>query len=193
MEARVKRRALCVMIVAAAACTKDLSSQPIISSSPPAAARAPAPPVGAPWRSELCRPTGPTDGALKFSGECAFGHGEPALCRPQEDDFYILVKRTLAGGQSFNFYVNVERHHGAGDYPGLAQIHVTVRDGQALYRWSNYLGTITLTGDSTKSAAKTRASLHGVRLTAEPGTLATGSIVVDGAVDCVESSEPPAQ
>ena len=180
--------------LALAACTKDLSSQPIIapasSSAPSTTSAAPAP-AGPPWRTERCRPEGDAAaGTLRFSGECNFAQATPALCRREEDDFYILVKRPLAGGPSFNFYVNVERHHGPGEYAGNAQIHVTVRDGAALYRWSNFTGTITLAGDTKKSGDDTRASFHGVRLDPEPGTPARGTIIVDGTIPCVQSSEP---
>ncbi|HEY2746594.1 MAG TPA: hypothetical protein VGL86_18305, partial [Polyangia bacterium] len=149
----VATRVVLLATLALAACTKDLSSQPIVaqsqSPSPPPRAAAPALP-GPPWRAELCRPAvDAATGTLTFAGECAFAVAEPALCRPEEDDFYILVKRALAGGRSFNFYVNVERHHGPGVYDGQAQLHVTVRDGQALYRWSNFTGSITLAGDTT--------------------------------------------
>jgi hypothetical protein len=187
---------IALSVVALAACTKDLSSQPIVaqSQSPSPPPRAAATPPGPPWRAELCRPAGDaTTGTLAFSGECSFAVAEPALCRPEEDDFYILVKRTLAGGRAFNFYVNVERHHGPGEYLGHAQIHVTVRDGQALYRWSNFTGSITLAGDTATSANETHATLRGMRLDPEPGTLARGSIIVDGTLACVQSNEPPAQ
>jgi hypothetical protein len=68
-----------------------------------------------------------------------------------------------------------------------------VRDGQALYRWSTFTGSITLAGDATKSADATRFTLHGARLDPEPGTLARGTILVDGTLGCVQSNEPPAQ
>ena len=202
LEARVRRGALLLVVVAAAACTEDLSDKPIIGAAPPSSVSSsgvspspkPALPAGPPWRSELCRPRGDASaGSLRFNGECTFAVPEPALCRPDEDDFYILVKRTLAGGQSFNFYVNVERHHGAGEYDGNAQIHITVRDGAALYRWSNFTGTITLAGDTLKAGPDARFSLRGVRLDPEPGTLARGSIVVDGSAACQASTEPPTQ
>jgi hypothetical protein len=192
----MRRVRLAFFVVGLAACTKDLSNQPIVSPSPSTAPRATvaSAPSGPPWRAELCRPAGDTAaGTLKFTGECTFAVAEPALCRPEEDDFYILVKRTLAGGQSFNFYVNVERHHGPGDYAGHAQLHVTVRDGQALYRWSNFTGSITLGGDTATSADETHATLRGMRLDPEPGTLARGSILVDGTIACIQSNEPPAQ
>lgn len=193
------RRAHVVAVVAAlaggVACTKDLSNQPIVAPAPsPSTAPHAAAPAGPAWRSDRCRSASDSaDGPLKFSGECSFAVAEPALCRPEEDDFYILVKRTLAGGQAFNFYVNVERHHGPGEYLGKAQIHVTVRDGVALYRWSNFTGSITLAGDTGKSADETHASFAGMRLDPEPGTLARGSIVVDGTIPCIQSNEPPAQ
>lgn len=191
------KRACIVVAVALAcgACTKDLTNQPIVAPAPsPSAAPHAAAAAGPAWSSELCRPKGDSsDGPLRFSGECSFAVGEPALCRPEEDDFYILVKRTLAGGRAFNFYVNVERHHGPGEYLGKAQIHVTVRDGTALYRWSNFTGSITLAGDTEKSADETHASFRGMRLDPEPGTLARGSIVVDGTIPCIQSNEPPAQ
>ena len=193
-------RALFVVVVALAAlalaaCTRgsdeptDLGAAPSGTTTAPSGATA----AGPTWRSELCHTAGDAGGTLRFSGECSFAVAGPALCRPDEDDFYILVKRTLDGGRAFNFYVNVERHHGPGEYAGNAQIHVTVRDGAALYRWSNFTGTLTLAGDTKKSGDDTRASFHGVRLDPEPGTPARGSIIVDGTIQCMQSSEPPRQ
>jgi hypothetical protein len=204
VEARVSHARFVVVVAVAAgtlaACTKDLTSQPIIGSAPSGATSAPSgatvasSAAGPAWRGELCRTAGDAErGTLRFSGECGFAVAGPALCRPDEDDFYILVKRALDSGRAFNFYVNVERHHGPGEYAGSAQIHVTVRDGAALYRWSNFTGTLTLAGDTKKSGDDTRASFHGVRLDPEPGTLARGSIVVDGSIPCMQSSEPAAR
>lgn len=188
---------LLLMALALIGCTQDLSNKPIIKSKAAATASSkPLPavtlaPAGPPWNHEMCRPSDPDapprpNGTLTFSGECAFKQSEQGWCRPLDDDFYILERRTLAGGHWFIFYVNVERHHGPGDYPGLAQIHIEVRDGQSLYRWSNYQGSLLLTADARQHL---RALFKGVRLTAEPGTLASGSIVVDGTVDCLDSSD----
>ena len=196
-----RARLLVVAALTLAACTKDLTSQPIIGAAPSGAAtrrrraRRVAPSAAGPpgAASSAAPPATPRPARLRFSGECSFAVAGPALCRPDEDDFYILVKRTLDGGRAFNFYVNVERHHGPGEYGGNAQIHVTVRDGAALYRWSNFTGTITLAGDTKKSGDDTRASFHGVRLDPEPGTPARGTIVVDGTdpLHAIDRAAPP--
>jgi hypothetical protein len=171
-------------------CTRDLSERPIL---PPASAsseengaaadrvavdRAP------PWLPERCHlppETGALDGrGLLVSGACDLALAAPAICHAQEDDFYVVVERALSGGRIFHLYVNVERYHGTGDYRGLAQIHASVREGQALYRWTSFQGTVSLAGDE---AART-VHISAATLPAEPGTPASGTILADGTLAC---------
>jgi hypothetical protein len=168
-------------------CTKELTDAPIL---PP---RAPATDAGtakaSTWRGDWCHvdePAPSSERALSFAGECRLLQTSPALCRPEEDDFYVLVKRPLPGGRSLNFYVNVERFHGDGDYRSLAQLHVVVRDRGTLYRWANVQGDVVL----SSSGEKRFITLRGVSLSAELGTPASGVIVLDGTLECSDSPAP---
>ncbi len=189
MSARVWSTVLCALCCLS--CTKRLSDRAII---PARDNNSTVSDVNTKvtWRAELCQPdstkaplAGPKSG-LTFGGECVLAATELAQCQPQEDDFYILAKRVLQGGRVFVFYVNVERYHGPGEYPALAQAHVMVRDGQTLYRWANFQSTLTLEPGTDN---KTIVRLRGARLTAEPGTPTSGFITVDGEFECVPATE----
>jgi hypothetical protein len=211
MEASMKPSAIPLfysLILIGASCTKDLSSTPLL---PPARAippevTAPAAPAGPVWMPEKCRLGTATDTArpgsvLRFAGACGLALSGPAVCQPASDDFYLLLRRPLAGGQSFTFYVNVERYQGPGAYEGLAQIQLAVREGRDLYRWSNFQGTLSVApeaGTGARSEAKgfspaAQATFHEIMLSPEPGTSASGTIVIDGTVDCARSAEPSPQ
>lgn len=184
MKTRVKKLALAIVLLAG--CSQDLSKAPIIAARP----SAPPPKLPAPsttWAPEFCRAGEDAGRGLTFTGACAL-QAASALCRAEEDDYFILVKRALAGGRVFNFYVNVERWHGAGDYRGLAQMQVSVRDGTRLYRWASFQGSLTIAGEGDALSVR----IDGARLTAETGTPAAGEILVDGTVACTPSSEPHA-
>ncbi len=134
------------------------------------------------WRPGLCPPepeSAPLYSDLTFSGICAFHQIGPLTCHASQDDFYLTAQRTLPGGLPLTLFINVERYQGPGTYRNVAQVHMIIQDGQGLFRWSNFNGTITV------APGETSATLALVELTAEPGTPATGTESVRGRIGCV--------
>ena len=169
----------------AASCTRELTNEPVIPTQVTSGAARTAGGPSSWWRSEICRinpgDEGPTDSAktLTFAGECNFPHRTPAQCYSRGDDYYVAAQRTLAGGQTLTFFANIESYSGPGEYK-IAEIHLTVRDGERIYRWSNTHGAATVAGGE-----KPIVEFPDVTLEAVAGTPAAGSIALKGAIGCV--------
>src|SRR5262249_46236630 len=144
--------------------------------------KAPADASQAGWVSGTCDPVPEPDRAasfsdLAFSGECAFHQTGPAQCHGREDDFYLVAHRDLEGARQLTLYVNVERYSGPGVYENDAQVHVMIKDGESLYRWSAFRtsvslganpGGLSVSGLSHASSTVTVVTLPTVDLAAEP-------------------------
>jgi hypothetical protein len=196
----MRRIVLALALLTVASGCKDLSRNRIVpTASASASSSAPRASASSDWRPALCAedsaPSSPSDPShMSFTGQCTLRISGLASCRAYDDDFYVLVTQPMKSGALFNFYVNVERFKGRGHYPGQAQVHVGVRQGPTLYRWSNLHGTMKVEADAAPKGAKKRgeamptvdgaATLESVVLEAEPGTGATGTIVVEGDIRC---------
>jgi hypothetical protein len=210
VEAAVSARAsaiAAVAVLAATGCRKEShKGEPLFEELAPSAS-ASAVPIPAvtwlpPWDEALCPPAPEDEGTaslsdLTLTGTCAFRHVGAAACQARGDDFYITIERKLLGGEPVILHVNVEAYTGSGVYEEKAQVVFMIRRGQALYRWANYWGTMTLGhGSAGMSPARTRAmqsnagpptvvEVPPIELTAEPGTPASGTITIRGAIACV--------
>lgn len=170
---------LCAM--ALAACGAEAPQGRLLTAAPSAPTIAPIGPLPT-WRPALCVPepeSAPRYSDLTFSGACTFHHIGPLTCHASQDDFYLTTQRTLSGGLPLTLYINVERYRGPGTYTNAAEVHMIIQDGQGLFRWSNFHGTITV------APGETAATLAPVDLTPEPGTPTTGTESVRGRIGCV--------
>lgn len=141
---------------------------------------------------------------VRISGACTFTHHGIAVCNANGDDYYATFQRQLADGSTVSFFVNVEFYTGAATYEKKVQILVSVRRGDALYRWSNDEATATL--GSGEGGGVSAQNLHNVPeaqgatptilhfpptdMTAQPGTGSRGTMKVEGTIACVLKKKP---
>jgi hypothetical protein len=158
-----------------------------------------------PWDPTYCavKPE-PDEGAslseLTFSGTCAFHHRDPAACRAEGDDYYIILRHQLADGNEAEIFINVEHYAGAKAYEKKAEVLFLIRRNQSLYRWAKRNASVTLSfqegglssadspTDKVKERTPTVAQMPPTELVNEPGTSTSGKIVLSGTVRCVVAS-----